>query len=133
MSDTISDTIKVDTARLPLLLNELRLPTITALWPAFTERADREGWPAARLLAALAELGVGRAFSVTHSASPDRGSAITGQDVRSSIDFAALPPMISRAHVSALASVAGRPRVPHKTPRKRSRGQPQSRPTSSTR
>ena len=56
MSDTISDTIKVDTARLPLLLNELRLPTITALWPAFTERADREGWPEARLLATLAEL-----------------------------------------------------------------------------
>lgn len=56
MNDTISDTIKVDTARLPLLLNELRLPTMTALWPAFTERADREGWPTARLLATLAEL-----------------------------------------------------------------------------
>ena len=45
MNDTISDTIKVDTARLPLLLNELRPPTMTALWPAFTERADREGCP----------------------------------------------------------------------------------------
>ena len=28
---------------------------IKHLWSAFTERADKEGWPAARLLAALAE------------------------------------------------------------------------------
>jgi len=41
MNDSISDAIKVDTARLPLLLNELRLPTIAALWPDFTERAYR--------------------------------------------------------------------------------------------
>ena len=53
MNDTSSDTITVDTARLPLLLNELRLPTIAALWRSFTERADREGWPVARLLATL--------------------------------------------------------------------------------
>ena len=33
---------KFDTARLPLLLRELRLPTIAAMWQTFTERADRE-------------------------------------------------------------------------------------------
>jgi hypothetical protein len=43
MNDTASDTLKVDTARLPLLLRELRLPTIAAMWQGFTERADREG------------------------------------------------------------------------------------------
>jgi hypothetical protein len=48
MNDSASDTIKVDTARLPLLLRELWLPTIAAMWQNFTERADREGWPAAR-------------------------------------------------------------------------------------
>ena len=32
MNDSTSDTIKVDTARLPLLLRELRLPTIAAMW-----------------------------------------------------------------------------------------------------
>jgi DNA replication protein DnaC len=53
---SISDTITVDTARLPLLLRELRLPTIAAMWQTFTERADREAWPAARLLATLTEL-----------------------------------------------------------------------------
>jgi hypothetical protein len=39
----MSDSITVDTARLPLLLGELRLPTVGKLWQAFTERADREG------------------------------------------------------------------------------------------
>jgi len=49
MNDTI------DTTRLTLLLNELRLPAIKQLWEKFTERSDKEGWPAARLLMALAE------------------------------------------------------------------------------
>jgi DNA replication protein DnaC len=46
---------QADTARLTLALNELRLPAIKALWPQFTEQADKEGWPASRLLAALVE------------------------------------------------------------------------------
>src|SRR3954470_25035091 len=37
------------------MLNELRLPTIKTLWPQFAEQADREGWPAARFLSAIAE------------------------------------------------------------------------------
>jgi DNA replication protein DnaC len=49
-------TITVDTAKLPTLLTALRLPTVGRLWPDFCARADKEGWPAARLLAALAEL-----------------------------------------------------------------------------
>jgi hypothetical protein len=54
-SGRMSDSITVDAARLPLLLGELRLPTVAKLWQTFTERADREGWPSARLLATLAE------------------------------------------------------------------------------
>ena len=46
---------QTDTARLTLALNELRLPAIKALWPRLTEQADKEGWPAARLLATLVE------------------------------------------------------------------------------
>ena len=49
--------IEVDTTRLPLLLHDLRLPAIARLWPEFAERADKEGWPAARFLAALAASG----------------------------------------------------------------------------
>ncbi|MGY3411065.1 hypothetical protein ACVWZV_007178 [Bradyrhizobium sp. GM5.1] len=37
----------IDTARLNLLLNELRLPAIKVLWPQFAEQSDKEGWPAA--------------------------------------------------------------------------------------
>src|SRR5690606_10478038 len=45
----------IDEARLGIMLNELRLPTIKTFWPQFAEQADQEGWPAARVLAALAE------------------------------------------------------------------------------
>src|SRR5690554_4373767 len=45
----------VDIAKLGLLLNELRLPAIKVVWPQFTERADKEGWPAARVLLSMAE------------------------------------------------------------------------------
>jgi DNA replication protein DnaC len=45
----------IDAARLGLMLNELRLPTIKTMWPDFAARADKEGWPAARFLAAMAE------------------------------------------------------------------------------
>lgn len=45
----------IDEARLAIMLNELRLPTIKTLWPQFAEQADREGWPAARFLSAIAE------------------------------------------------------------------------------
>ena len=63
--------LSVDAAALNLMLSELRLPRIRSLWPRFTEQADHpgqlaaelsnrlltgnEGWPAARLLAALTE------------------------------------------------------------------------------
>jgi hypothetical protein len=35
--------IEVNTTRLPLLLQELRLPAVARLWPEFTERSDKEG------------------------------------------------------------------------------------------
>jgi DNA replication protein DnaC len=51
----MTGTPTIDTARLPVLLTQLRLPTIARLWPALTETADRESWPAAKTLAALME------------------------------------------------------------------------------
>lgn len=45
----------IDAGRLGILLNELRLPAIKMLWADFAEQADREGWPAARFLSAIAE------------------------------------------------------------------------------
>ena len=45
----------IDAQRLGLILNDLRLPAIKLIWPDFADRADKEGWPGARLIAALAE------------------------------------------------------------------------------
>ena len=45
----------IDTARVELLLAELRLPGVKAIWPKLAAQSDKEGWPAARFLAALAE------------------------------------------------------------------------------
>ena len=44
-----------DAARIELLLAELRLPAMKLMWADLAARADKEGWPAARFLAALAE------------------------------------------------------------------------------
>jgi DNA replication protein DnaC len=101
----MSGAITVNTARLPLLLGELRLPTIAGLWPQFTERADREGWPAARLLATLAELELAeraRRRIQRHllEARLPPGKTLDG------FDFAALP-MLSKAQVMALAAGDG--------------------------
>jgi DNA replication protein DnaC len=51
----MSRSVSVDAAKLELMLTELRLPTIKAMWAALAAQSDKEGWPAARLLAALAE------------------------------------------------------------------------------
>jgi hypothetical protein len=44
----------VDNARVELLLNELRLPSVRLMWAKLGEQSDKEGWPAARFLAVLA-------------------------------------------------------------------------------
>jgi DNA replication protein DnaC len=51
----MTTTTTVDVARVELLLNELRLPSIRLIWAKLAEQSDKEGWPAARFLAALAE------------------------------------------------------------------------------
>ena len=51
----MKDSNKIDAARIELLLGELRLSGVKLVWAALAETADKEGWPAARFLAALAE------------------------------------------------------------------------------
>lgn len=46
----------IDVHALPTMLTALRLPSFHRHWHALAERADKEGWPAARFLAALAEI-----------------------------------------------------------------------------
>ena len=38
----------IDTARVELLLAELRLPAVKLVWADLAAQADKEGWPAAR-------------------------------------------------------------------------------------
>ena len=45
----------IDAARIELMLTELRLPAMKAMWPEIAAQSDKEGWTASRFLAALAE------------------------------------------------------------------------------
>jgi len=95
----------VDTARLNLLLNELRLPAIKVLWPQFAEQSDKEGWPAARFLATIAEHEVaerGRRRVERHLLEARLPAGKTFDN----FDFEAVP-MISKAQVTALAAGDG--------------------------
>ena len=95
----------VDTARLNLLLNELRLPAIKVLWPQFAEQSDKEGWPAARFLATIAEHEIaerGRRRIERHLVEARLPAGKTFDN----FDFEAVP-MISKAQVTALAAGDG--------------------------
>jgi DNA replication protein DnaC len=93
----------VDTARLNLLLNELRLPAVKVLWPQFAEKSDKEGWPAARFLATIAEHEIaerGRRRVERHLVEARLPATFDN------FDFEAVP-MISKAQVTALAAGDG--------------------------
>ena len=93
--------VTADTAKLPLMLTALRLPTFANLWPAFADRADREGWPAARFLAALAELELAERDRRRIQRHLREARLPMGKTLES-LDFAAVP-TLSKAHVMALA------------------------------
>jgi DNA replication protein DnaC len=92
----------IDAARLELLLTELRLPTFKLMWKKLAEQADKEGWPAAKFLAALAEHEVAersRRRIERHLAEARLpiGKTLATFDIKS-------VPMVSKAHVMALAA-----------------------------
>ena len=97
-----SGTTSIDAARVELLLNELRLPGVKAIWPKLAAQSDKEGWPAARFLAALAE----------HEASDRTRRRIERHMVEARLpagktlatfDFESVP-MLSKAQAMALAA-----------------------------
>jgi len=99
MSDTI------DTTRLALLLNELRLPATKQLWEKFAQRSDKEGWPAARFLLALAEHEI--AERDRRRIERHLGEAkLLPEKTLDNFDFEAVP-MVSKAQVSALCAGDG--------------------------
>ena len=72
------------------------------LWQAFTERADREGWPSARLLATLAELELAERAQRRIQRHLLEARLPPGKTL-DSFDFTSVP-MVSHAHITALAS-----------------------------
>ena len=91
-----------DPARNALMLTELRLPTMGRLWAQFAERSDKEGWPAARFLGGLLE----HEIAERAKRRIERHRAESQLDVTKTLaafDFAEVP-MLSKAHVMALAS-----------------------------
>ena len=92
----------VDGARLGIMPGELRLPTIKTLWPRFAEQADREGWPAARFLAAIAEHELAERAHRRIARHLAEAHLPPGKTL-DSFAFEAVP-MISKAQVSAMAA-----------------------------
>jgi len=99
MTDTI------DTTRLTLLLNELRLPAIKHLWEQCAERSDKEGWTAARLLMALAEHEIAERDRRRIARHLGEAKLLPGKTLEN-YDFEAVP-MISKAQISALCAGDG--------------------------
>ena len=96
---------EIDVARLTLALNELRLPAIKALWPRFAERADKEGWSAARLLGTLVEHELAERDRRRVERHLAQARLLPGKTI-DTFDFTAVP-MLSRAHVNAITAGDG--------------------------
>ena len=95
-------TLAIDTARLTLILNDLRLPAIKQGWAAFAERSDKEGWPAARFLATLAEHEIAERDRRRIERHLAEARLLPGKTL-DTFDFEAVP-MVSKAHVMAICA-----------------------------
>ena len=92
----------VDAARLELMLTELRLPAIKLLWSRFADQADKEGWPAARFLAALSEHEIAERDRRRIERHLVDAKLLVGRTLET-FDFDTVP-MVSKAQVMALAA-----------------------------
>lgn len=100
-----SQTHAIDAQRLSLVLHELRLPAVKLVWPEFAARADKESWPAARFLAALAEHEIAERDRRRIERHLGDARLPPGKTL-DSFAFDAVP-MVSRAQVTALCSGDG--------------------------
>jgi DNA replication protein DnaC len=92
----------LDTARLALLLAELRLPAVKLVWADLAAQADKEGWPAARFLAALAEHEMAERSRRRIERHLAEAKLPPGKTINT-FDFEAVP-VVSKAQVMALAA-----------------------------
>ena len=108
-----------DTAVLPTMLTALRLPSIARNWKRIAEISDRDGWPAARLLATLLEIEVADRTSRRLQRHRDQSSLPAGKTF-ATFDFNAAPG-VRKNHLLALGTgdgwietgdCSGQPRAP---------------------
>ena len=92
----------VDTARLALLLAKLRLPAVKLVWADLAAQADKEGWPAARFLAVLAEHEITERSRRRIERHLTEAKLPPGKTL-DTFDFEAVP-VVSKAQVMALAA-----------------------------
>ena len=95
-------TNSIDAARLELLLTDLRLPAIKLMWKKLAEQADKDGWPATKFLAALAELEVAERSRRRIERHLAEARLPIGKTL-ATFDFKMVP-MVSKAQVMALAA-----------------------------
>jgi len=94
----------VDAAKLSLLLNALRLPAIKVVWPRIAGQADKEGWPAARFLAAITEHELAERDRRRIERHLAEARLLPGKTL-DTFEFEAVP-MISKAQVMAITAGA---------------------------
>jgi DNA replication protein DnaC len=91
-----------DVAKLPLMLTELRMPTIGHLWQELGATADKEGWGAGRFLAILCEHELAERATRRIARHMAQSGLPAGKTLET-FDFAAAP-SIRKAHITALAT-----------------------------
>ncbi len=92
----------IDAARVALLLAELRLPAVKLVWADLAAQADKEGWPAARFLAALAEHEVAERARRRIERHLAEARLPPGKTI-DTFDFERVP-VVSKAQIMALAA-----------------------------
>jgi DNA replication protein DnaC len=92
----------IDAGRVDLLLSDLRLPGMKLMWAGLAARADKEGWPAARFLATLAEHEIAERSRRRIARHLSEARLPVGKTI-DAFDFGAVP-MVSKAQVMALAT-----------------------------
>jgi DNA replication protein DnaC len=92
----------IDVHALPAMLTALRLPSFHRHWQALAERADKEGWPAARFLATLADIELAERETCRIRRHLLEAQLPAGKTL-ATFDFKAIP-SIPRARSEALAA-----------------------------
>src|SRR5208282_1567431 len=87
-------------AALPMMLTELRLPTIRAQWESVAQTANGEGWPAERFLSTVLEMEIAER-ELRRIERHRSESQLPPGKLYSNFDFAVVP-SVSKALVMAM-------------------------------